>query len=332
MRKVVRFSDKDRDDLFLATAGKIGIRPEAVEKDFWVCFMLDHLFHSCSFKEAFVFKGGTSLSKSYHLIDRFSEDIDLILDWRRVISDESDPWEDRSKNKQDQYNKSLNAKAAAFYAGELVPVLNSELRSILGLDGLVSIDVQDDMVINFSYPRLLEDDYIRPVIRLEIGPLAEWTPSHITTVSPFAAEAYPSLFVQPRTEVLTVDAERTFWEKITILHKIANIPEGKTLPKRYARHLYDVYCMGHSPVKWKAFEKKDLLSRDVLFKKKFYYSKGASYETATLNDICLIPGDRILSELRKDYKAMENMIYGEIPAFDEIIEYLTSLEEEIHSL
>ncbi len=83
MRKVVRFSDKDRDDLFLATAGKIGIRPEAVEKDFWVCFMLDHLFHSCSFKEAFVFKGGTSLSKSYHLIDRFSEDIGV---WWKSIS------------------------------------------------------------------------------------------------------------------------------------------------------------------------------------------------------------------------------------------------------
>ena len=332
MRKVARFSDKDREELFLATAGKIGIRPEAIEKDFWICYMLDHLFHECVYKDAFVFKGGTSLSKSYHLINRFSEDIDLVLDWRRIITDDSNPWDSRSNNKQDQYNKSLNTKAALFYASELVPALNSELRDILGPDCSVSIDGQDEMVINFPYPRLFKDDYIRPVIRLEIGPLAEWTPSHITTVSPFVAEEYQGLFKQPSTEVLTVDAERTFWEKITILHKIANIPEEKTLPKRYARHLYDVYCMGHSYVKERAFERKSLLERDVIFKKKFYYSKGAGYETATLDSVTLIPNDRILSELRKDYKAMENMIYGEIPPFDDIIEYLSSLQEEIHAL
>ena len=83
-------SDKDREELFIATALKIGIRPEAVEKDFWVCFILDHLFHDCEYNKAFVFKGGTSLSKSYHLINRFSEDIDLILDWRIITGNQSE--------------------------------------------------------------------------------------------------------------------------------------------------------------------------------------------------------------------------------------------------
>ena len=98
MRTVALLSDKDREELFSATSVLVGIRPEAVEKDFWVCYLLDHLFHDCVYKDAFVFKGGTSLSKSYHQINRFSEDIDLILDWRRIIHDESDPWDDRSKN------------------------------------------------------------------------------------------------------------------------------------------------------------------------------------------------------------------------------------------
>ena len=80
------------------------MRPEVIEKDFWVCYMLDHLFHDSGYKDAFVFKGGTSLSKSYHVIERFSEDIDLILDWRQIIKDDSDPWEERSKTKQDIYN------------------------------------------------------------------------------------------------------------------------------------------------------------------------------------------------------------------------------------
>lgn len=91
MKNVARLSNEERRELFLATAIKMGMRPEVIEKDFWVCFMLDHLFHECKYKDAFVFKGGTSLSKSYHVIERFSEDIDLILDWRRIITDSSDP-------------------------------------------------------------------------------------------------------------------------------------------------------------------------------------------------------------------------------------------------
>lgn len=154
MRKVALLSDKDRGEIFIATSALVGIRPEAVEKDFWVCYLLDHLFHDCSYKDAFVFKGGTSLSKSYNLINRFSEDIDLILDWRRIIHDDSDPWADRSKNKQDQYNKQINAEAGMFYSGELVPVLNTELKEKLGIDNLFSVDEQDEMVVNFTYPKL----------------------------------------------------------------------------------------------------------------------------------------------------------------------------------
>ena len=88
MRNIARLSDNDRRELFRNTADKMGLNDAIVEKDFWVCFMLDHLFHDCQYKKAFVFKGGTSLSKSYHVIERFSEDIDLILDWRKIITDE----------------------------------------------------------------------------------------------------------------------------------------------------------------------------------------------------------------------------------------------------
>lgn len=332
MRKVALLSDKEREELFSATAGRIGIRQEAVEKDFWVCYLLDHLFHDCIYKDAFVFKGGTSLSKAYHLISRFSEDIDLILDWRRIIRDDSDPWESRSKSKQDQYNKQINAEAAAFYSSKLVPSLNGELYKKLGRENMFSVDPQDAMVVDFTYPKLFNGEYLRPSVRLEIGPLAEWTPSHIIEIKPFVAEYYPKMFEQAGTEVLTIDAERTFWEKITILHKIANFPEGKQLPNRYARHLYDVYCMGHTSVKDRAFERKELLSKDILFKQKFYYSKGAHYETATLAEVNLIPRGDILPELRKDYKAMQNMIYGSIPSFEEILDYLQELQGEIHAL
>lgn len=332
MKKVAKLSNNERQELFRATAARKGMRPEVIEKDFWVCYMLDHLFHDSGYKDAFVFKGGTSLSKSYHVIERFSEDIDLILDWRQIIKDDSDPWEERSKTKQDIYNKQINQNAAVFYKDCLVPKLNEELKGKLGGENCVEIDEDDEMVVNFIYPQIFETEYIIPHVRLEIGPLAEWTPSHKTTITPFAAEEYAAVFEQNSTDVLTIDAERTFWEKITILHKLANYPEGKELPLRYARHLYDVYCLGHSEVKQNAFSKKELLDKDVVFKKKFYYARSANYETATLKNIKLIPKESISQLLKNDYAAMSNMFYGKAPEYNELLEYLSELEKEIHSL
>lgn len=293
MKEVAKLQIKDRTELFQATAISMGMQPNVIEKDFWVCFMLDHLFHDCRYKNAFVFKGGTSLSKSYHVIERFSEDIDLILDWRKIINDEVNPWEERSKTKQDIFNKQINSEAAKFYKEELIPQLNIEMKEKLGDGEWISVDTEDEMVVNFYYP---------------------------------------DIFSQKETSVLTIDVERTFWEKLTILHKIANFPEGKPLPARYARHLYDVYNMGNSWVKERAFKRKELLEKDVAFKQKFYYAKGAHYETATLENIMLVPGERIHKELEDDYQAMRNMIYGNIPEFKDILVFLEKLQEEIHGL
>lgn len=332
MNRFLGFSSEEKREVFQAVSLSMGLRPDIVEKDFWVCFMLHHLFHDCKYKDAFVFKGGTSLSKAYHVIERFSEDIDIILDWRKIVSKGEDPWDDRSKTKQDQYNKLVNARAAKFYAHELVPCLNSELEELLGTGQWIDVDENDEMVVNFFYPQLFEVEYLRDKVRLEIGPLAEWLPSHVIEIQSFVSEKYPKLFDRKMTEVLTIDVERTFWEKLTILHKMANFPINKSLPPRYARHLYDVYCMANSSVKGQAFARKELLERDVTFKQKFYYAKSAHYETATLKDISLIPADYIIDAVRQDYAAMKNMIYGEYPEFDVIIDRLKKLEEEVHSL
>ena len=331
MKKIAKLGKEDRVVLFTRTGEKMNMHPAIIEKDFWVCFMLDHLFHDSIYKDAFVFKGGTSLSKSYHVINRFSEDIDLILDWRKLTG-KSDPWEERSKTKQDIYNKEINNTAASFFKDELVPVLNKELSSKLGDGKWVEIDGADPMIVNFLYERNLGTEYIIPMVRLEIGPLAEWMPSHITEVEPFAAEQYPDIFEQRKTDILTIDVERTFWEKLTILHKMAHFPEDKVLPRRYARHLYDVYCMANSPIKDQAFARKELLEKDVVFKQKFYYAKSAHYESASLSQISLIPADHIMDAVKADYAAMKNMIYGDYPGFDDILSCLRRLQEEIHGL
>ncbi len=114
MRKVARRKASDRIELFRNTAEKMRLNDAIVEKDFWVCFMLDYLFQQSPWKDSISFKGGTSLSKAYHLIHRFSEDIDLILDWRVLGYRVDEPWENRSITKQNQFNQEANAKVTEF--------------------------------------------------------------------------------------------------------------------------------------------------------------------------------------------------------------------------
>ena len=110
MRNIATIKENDRKALFQNTAAKMGLTNAIIEKDFWVCFMLDYLFHRSVWKDSIAFKGGTSLSKSYDLIERFSEDIDLILDWRVIGFDLNEPWEERSNTKQDIFNKEANRR------------------------------------------------------------------------------------------------------------------------------------------------------------------------------------------------------------------------------
>lgn len=129
MKRVANLSDKNRADLFSQTAYKMHLVPAIVEKDFWVCYMLDFLFHDCKYADKLVFKGGTSLSKGYGLIDRFSEDIDLILDWQVLGYDKDEPWEKRSNTKQELFNNEANACAINFIETKLTPSIQDGLSA-----------------------------------------------------------------------------------------------------------------------------------------------------------------------------------------------------------
>ena len=114
MINIAKINENDRKALFQNTAAKMGMTDAIIEKDFWICYMLDYLFHRCVWKDKIAFKGGTSLSKSYGLIERFSEDIDLILDWRVLGYGVDEPWLPRSNTKQDIFNKEANSKTESF--------------------------------------------------------------------------------------------------------------------------------------------------------------------------------------------------------------------------
>ena len=156
MRHVARLPESDRRELFRNTADKMGLNDAIVEKDFWVCFTLDYLFHRCPWKDAITFKGGTSLSKAFNLISRFSEDIDLILDWRVLGYGKDEPWEKRSNTKQDAFNKEANARAEVFLAEQFCPTIQAELSLELGCEANIYIDEKDKQTVSLPIRTCLQ--------------------------------------------------------------------------------------------------------------------------------------------------------------------------------
>jgi len=331
MKNIARLPKEERLILFRNTAANCGLSEGIVEKDFWVCWTLDYLFHQSPWTKHLAFKGGTSLSKSFDLIHRFSEDIDLILDWRLLESAQKDPWAQRSKNQQDKLNKALNAETEVFLRKQFVPRLQEDFAQLLVDEFQIEVDEHETQTVNFTYPKLFGEDSILPMVRLEIGALAAWTPTTQSEIISYAAQQYGRIFQNPSTSVLTVMPERTFWEKVTILHKEAFRTNGN-FPARYSRHYYDLFCMDASPVKAAAFRNLDLLARVVTFKDRFYPAGNAHYDLAKPGTMRLLPPEDCLPVLRDDYAHMRNMLFGEIPSFEEIMTCIARLEKEINSL
>ena len=333
MYKFAQMTNKDRDFVFNNVSIKKGINKEIIEKDFWVCLMLDYLFTKSKYKNHLTFKGGTSLSKGFDIIKRFSEDIDLILDWTLLDIGLTEPLEDRSNTKQDIFNKSLNSKAEEFIKNELLVDIRDNLSKLLNTKINIQVDEKDPQVINFYYPKVYsaQTDYIKQYVRLEIGPLAAWSPSINVQISPYVSEIIPNAFQIKSTNVLTVAPERTFWEKATILHREANRPTEKQMPSRYARHYYDLYMFSKTPYMLNALKDKLLLEKVVTFKMKFYRDNWAKYEECLNGNLKLVPPNFRFKELEKDYEEMKEMFYGNVPTFEEILNQLDVLEKLINN-
>jgi hypothetical protein len=242
VNRVSRLPAAERSALFAETAARMKTTPAVAEKDFWVTWVLDRLFADAELARLLMFKGGTSLSKAYRLIERFSEDIDLILDWRMLSGE--DPLAERSKAKQEKLNAAINEQAQAVIGGELL----TRIAAALGELCQCAIAADDPHVIEIRYPASFPDRYLRPELRLEIGPLAACLPHEEKMIGSYAAEQFPQVFARRECAVRVIKAERTFWEKATILHHEAHRPEGNPQPSRYSRHYYDLARMAAAPV------------------------------------------------------------------------------------
>ncbi len=329
MDKVATLTSDQRGQLFQETAAERGMSAAVVEKDFWVCWVLRLIFSDPQWGTRIVFKGGTSLSKVFGLIERFSEDVDLILDWRLLGygPGQEDPYADQPSNtQQDSFNAEFNARAARYIAQTLCPQFSKLFSRCPQVR--VAVDSDEPQVVNVEYPAAFSLDYLRPQVRLEIGPLASFVPRSAHTIQPYAAQSFPRVFTDSDCPVVAIDAERTFWEKATILHQQAH--RTHAMPPRYSRHYYDMDRLARSKIRQKALTDLALLKDVVAFKRRFYRCSWANYENARPGTFRLIPGQARLEELEKDYRQMKVMIFGDVPKFDQIIGMLKALEDEIN--
>ncbi len=346
MDDVARMEPGDRRDLFTEAAARRGtISAGVIEKDFWVCWTLKQVFGLGPAPAQLIFKGGTSLSKVYGVIERFSEDIDLSLSREDLgFVGDRDPYKAASNKKKHALVDEIVARCREVIIAELLPRLHARFESILGAGDTattwsLSPDDKDPQIIYFTYPAGIvaggegaPSPYVRRVVLLEVGARSDHWPVEERAVRPYAAEELPELFKEAECHVRTLSAERTFWEKATLLHAEAHRPHDKPIGDRLSRHYYDVARLYQSAVGPTALANRALLQQVVLHKDLFFRSAWANYPTARPGTFRLVPPAERHAVLKADYRAMqENMIFGESYPFEELMAILAEIEAKLNA-
>lgn len=252
-RDVIAAPRRDRRDLFLGAAQRLGTPLGNVEKDFWVCWTLDTLYHRLpAGGPRLLFKGGTSLAKAYGLIQRFSEDIDITV-YRDDLGEEAsvEELEVLSAKRRRARLDAIRDACRAYVTGSLRRTLAERVAEATGGAGRVEVDPADldGQTLLVAYPTVEErvdgsaDSYVRPVIRIESGAKSALDPNRPTTILPYVAPDLPVLDLAV-TGIKTIEPTRTFWDKIVIAHGLRRLFERlgvlRQEGQRVSRHYYDI--------------------------------------------------------------------------------------------
>jgi len=308
------------------------ISPVIMEKDFFVCWLLTILFES-EFTESLVFKGGTSLSKIFGAINRFSEDIDLSLSPIFLGLPETAA----NRSQADKWWKKAEEACEIAVQTQIMAMLETSTLEILGKNEQTRFEFLKDPqtkspVILFHYPSSLPTGfaYIKRSVKLEFGSLTDQQPTGRHTIRPWIAEVFPAAFSDWQCEVVALEIERTFWEKATILHAEYHRPLDKPIRDRFSRHYADTAALANHPEAIKAIDHHDLRDRVVSWKNLFFRDSWTNYTEAKPGTFRLVPRDERLPELRRDYQLMRDMYLTEPVNFDDILRALSELEHRIN--
>lgn len=343
MKELLEATKNERAEYFQeATARSDKIKSSIViEKDFWVCWTLQQIFSHPALSPHITFKGGTSLSKCYSMIDRFSEDIDLTLSKKYIeITEENDPAFTTNNSQRSKRLQQLTEKVKDKIANEVKPLLMSAFQKDISTyfddqQWRLEIDPKDEQSIIFHYPSCYEknpDEYIQSSIKLEFGARGDTSPCEIKTVTTYTQQLLPELFDSPtEIKVTTLIAKRTYWEKITLLHAEYHRDPQKPLPGRLFRHYYDIAMLDKNNLTHDAMQDLTLLN-DVVRNKVIYFpSKWANYNEATIGTLRLYPNATFIEQLKQDHKNMTEMFFGDAPDFNETLLAIQDIERVINS-
>ncbi|MEI6078785.1 MAG: nucleotidyl transferase AbiEii/AbiGii toxin family protein [Verrucomicrobiota bacterium] len=341
MSTFAKLATQERADFVREASARLDVLPVIVEKDFWVCWMLQQIFQSPTTRTHLVFKGGTSLSKVFGAIKRFSEDIDLsiapeLLGWKESELDDAPTLTQRRKRLE-----KLEAACIAKVQAHFQPELEKSVRAALGRksDNGNWLSYERDAtskspVLLFNYPSVLPaaGGYIQPFVKVEFGSLTDQRPTGVHLVKPLLAEVIEAGFEDFQIKVVALEVERTFWEKATILHSEHHRPANQSIRERFARHYADVAALWEHPARSVALARLDLLARVVKHKSRFFASNWANYESAKPGSLKLVPPSHRESDLAQDYDRMQTMFLIKPPSFSEVLRVLFEAEREINKL
>ena len=321
------------------TAARRGLLPVMVEKDFWVSWTLAALFTHPEFGNQLVFKGGTSLSKVFNVIERFSEDIDLSVSPEFLGFKEEWVAQAASRNQRAERMRQLEAACIHRVHRTFVPELERIARESLGQPtgetNWMEFQVDDTTgspVVLFHYPSNEPTGfaYLGRSVKMEFGSLTDQRPRERHAVRPWVAEEFPEQLGDFKCQLVALQLERTFWEKATILHAEHHRDPARPIRHRFSRHYSDVAALARHKVAERALAAAELRQRVADWKSRFFAAGWARYDLAKPGTFRLVPPPSRMPELEKDYQAMRAMFLGDPPSLATIIEAVRSLEKRIN--
>jgi predicted nucleotidyltransferase component of viral defense system len=317
---------------FIQIAEQTGLSAFAVEKDWWVSRTLEIIFQMDIAKHL-VFKGGTSLSKAWNLIDRFSEDIDLAIDMDFFLT----PTKNWSKGERTKLRKIAGEYSTGIFFVELQEEFLKRGFDTIQFKIVESTESdKDPRILEIHYSNIIEPDteYVLPRIQLEVSCRSLREPFSIQKFGSLVDVVYSEFdFAQPFFEVPTVNPERTFLEKLFLLHEEFHRPAEKMRVDRLSRHLYDIYHLTKAGIAEKAINDKELYETIVNHRYKFSKIGGVNYNFHNPNTLNPIPPDKVINDWKADYlKMKDDMIYEKNPpSFEDLINNLTALRNELQN-
>ncbi len=331
--------------MFLGTASRLGTPERNIEKDFWVTWTLDLLFNGLpAGHPRFLFKGGTSLSKAYGLISRFSEDIDITV-FREDLGQSASVQElEALSRKKRQARLDAIKEACRDYIQNTLAQQFGEVvqRTLAGAKVeandprmVVDPDDPDGQTLLFWYPEVTagRDDYIRPAVKIESGAKSALEPHEDLNIVPYIADEVPQLALRAE-HVTTVVAERTLWDKIVIVHGVRKWFERRGVLRaqgqRVSRHYYDIHRILQSQLGARAVADRALGADCVAHARMFFNSPDLGLDLGVPGSFSLTPTSAMHEDLRRDYIRMAGMIIGDAPAFDEVMVSISALEDELN--